>query len=51
MTPDTQKATIGATIHQVTIRPITPQASWLAASPSPAMAPTAVIDVEAGTPA
>jgi len=42
---------IGATIHQIAISPITARSRVPVASPSPAMAPTAVIDVDAGTPA
>jgi len=41
---------MGATSHQVTICPITSQFIVPEATPRPAMAPTAVIDVEAGTP-
>jgi hypothetical protein len=51
MTPDTQNPMSGATTHQTTIVPITAQSSWAVATPRPAMAPTAVMDVEAGTPA
>jgi len=42
---------IGATSHQIAISPITARSSDPVASPSPAIAPTAVIDVDAGTPA
>jgi hypothetical protein len=41
---------IGAMIHQTTISPITAQFKEFVASPSPAIAPTAVIEVETGTP-
>ncbi len=51
MTPLTQKAMMGETSHQETISSIRPALSVPRASPRPAMAPTAVIDVEAGTPA
>jgi hypothetical protein len=50
MTPEAQNASTGATNHQATMRPITAQSIRPVATPRPAMAPTAVIEVEAGTP-
>jgi hypothetical protein len=47
---DTQNPISGATIHHTAISPITARFSSPVASASPAIAPTAVIDVEAGTP-
>jgi len=42
---------MGETSHQTTISPIIARSSVPVARPRPAMAPTAVIEVEAGTPA
>jgi len=45
-----QRARIGVTIHHEMIHPIVSKSSVPVASPSPAIAPTVVIDVGTGTP-
>jgi len=50
MTAPMAKPTSGATIHAETMVNISASFSDPVASPRPTMAPTAVIDVEAGTP-
>ncbi len=50
MTAPQAKPISGATIHAETMVNISASLSVPVARPSPTMAPTAVIDVEAGTP-